>query len=182
MLILTRPHPPSLSFCLGYINRPWDTASCCHVYWHISRCSSQSCARVADLPSSSPSWPPSGSRHWADRPVWTLVGWGWHSAVGGPWWICSQSSACTGAASAAPQGHRTHCTLTMNWPPSYHTDSAGDREWDQLTLQQAGMENEWWKIISCYCLYVLDLSKTFPLIFFNNLYILDFMNCCPVWV
>lgn len=78
---------------------------------------------VVDLPCSSLSWPPSGSRGRAGRPVWTLVGWGWHSAVGGPWWSGSRSSACTGAASAASRGHRTRCTLTMHWPPSYNADS-----------------------------------------------------------
>lgn len=81
----------------------------------------QSRASVDDIPGSSRSWPPSGSTAWADTPVWTLVGLGWHSAVGGPWWNGSQSSACTGAASAGPRGHRTHCTLTMNWPPSWVT-------------------------------------------------------------
>lgn len=72
-----------------------------------------------DLPCSSRSWPPSGSKGGAGMPVWTLAGWGWHSAADGPWWSGSQNSACTGAASAALRGHRTHCTLTMHWPPSW---------------------------------------------------------------
>lgn len=88
-------------------------------------CLSQSHIGVVDLPCPSRSWPPNGSRGGAHMPVWTRVGSGWHSAAGGPWWSGFQSSACTGAASVAPQGHRTHCTLTTNWPPSWET---GERE------------------------------------------------------